>query len=465
MRLIRPADDFMILGETDASPIHIAALQIYDVPDERRAGFCRAVREHFARRLPATPLLCVRRGAPFGYDSDQWLDVDRCDLEYHVVEVDDGAPMAHAALTAFVEASTMQRLDPARPPFRAYAINRLADGGSALFLKVPHAFTDGIGFQSLVRLLTDPGPVPEYPPLARRAERPDPAPLWMLRSALRFRREAPLREARARARQEAERALEALRKDPAKKRARAPMIERFSGPTSARRSYEFTSLPLARFKDLGRALGGTVNDAFLTVAGGAMRNYLISIGALPDAPLVINSARSYRRPEHGDYGNRITAIRPHIGTHIADPIERLAAIRASMAVELERSRHDEILVDRDEIPFGPRKRRQRLAERTETGQRVLPGDLTLSNVPGPAEARWLAGYRQAGNYPAPILENGRFLNVTMRRNADMLDFGIMCDAAKLPEAARIRDCLLQSLEECERAAVAHAAAGPRGLQA
>ena len=105
------------------------------------------------------------------------------------------------------------------------------------------------------------------------------------------------------------------------------------------------------------------------------------------------------------------------------------------------------------------------AGNTETGQRVLPGDLTLSNVPGPAQARWLAGYRQVGNYPAPILENGRFLNVTMRRNADMLDFGIMCDAAKLPEAARIRDCLLQSLEECERAAGAHAAAGPRGLQA
>ena len=38
----------------------------------------------------------------------------------------------------------------------------------------------------------------------------------------------------------------------------------------------------------------------------------------------------------------------------------------------------------------------------------------------PSEPRYLAGYRQVANYPTPILGNGRFLNVTMRRNADTL---------------------------------------------
>ena len=37
---------------------------------------------------------------------------------------------------------------------------------------------------------------------------------------------------------------------------------------------------------------------------------------------MINSARSYRRPEHGEFGNRIVALHPHLATHLADPLAR-----------------------------------------------------------------------------------------------------------------------------------------------
>src|SRR3546814_2570030 len=81
----------MILSETGASPMHVGALILLDVPDDRRDDFAVAIRRQFADRLPATPLLARLHRAPDGYDSDVWADIARADLETLVaVEPHDG---------------------------------------------------------------------------------------------------------------------------------------------------------------------------------------------------------------------------------------------------------------------------------------------------------------------------------------------------------------------------------------
>src|SRR3546814_7440830 len=74
------------------------------------------------------------------------------------------------------------------------------------------------------------------------------------------------------------------------------------------------------------------------------------------------------------------------------------------------------------------------------GKRLLPGNLTLSNVPGPADARSYAGFRQLHNYPVPIIGSGRFLNITSRRSGGNLDMGVIADAKRLPTSAALRRC-------------------------
>lgn len=463
MRPVRPADDFMIVAESDDAPMHIGSLQFYDVPAAEQAGFHGKVRAHLERRLPVTPLMSVRHPAPLRFDSDVWLDVASFDLAYHVSAAGDGKAMTRQDVYRFVEREVMRRLDPNRPPFRIFVMPRLVDehgvpAGSAVFMKVSHGFVDGIGFQSIVRLLTDDSAIPVYEPVRRRTERPAPAWWWLARSALRFVTDIPAERAAEKRRAEALAALAKLKNDPAMKRAKTPALKKLGAVTSNQRAFETLSLPIERFRAVGRQLGGTINDVFLAVGGGALRRFLMEVDDLPELPIVINSARSYRRPEHGEWGNRIVALHPHIGTSIADPVERFKAIQQSMAVELARSPHDEPLVDRAEVPYGPRKRREALSARVDSGARILPGNIALSNVPGPAERRYLAGYVQTANYPTPILGNGRFLNVTMRRNADMLDLGIMCDAAKVPDATRIKACLVDALAELESAARAVPAA-------
>jgi hypothetical protein len=171
---------------------------------------------------------------------------------------------------------------------------------------------------------------------------------------------------------------------------------------------------------------------------------LAEIDDLPASPLVVNSARSYRRPDHGPFGNRIVAQHPHLATDLSDPLDRLRAIQASMAAEMRRTGFDEALLDALDKPFGARDRRAMFAERTAVGRRVLPGNVTLSNVPGPTGERRIAGYRQLANYPVPIIGSGRFLNITSRRSGDNLDMGVIADPDKIADVAHIAALFLSA---------------------
>lgn len=441
VRRLRPDDHFMILSETDASPMHVGALIILDVLLDAQEGLAAVLRRQLADRLPATPLLVRLHEAPDGYDSDVWADIARADLETLVaVEPHDGA-WSEAELYDAVASLNMRRLDLSGPPFAAHVFEQLTAGGSAIYLKVHHSVADGIGFQAILGLLSDAAP----PATARFADARLPEPeKWCQRAEARFAAEADLRAAQAARRKEALAALEAFKDD----REPTPQLN-MSGPTSDRRRYTTISMPLARVKAAGAKLDATVNDIFLTLASTALRNYLIEIDDLPATPLVVNSARSYRRDAHGMFGNRIVALHPHLATHLRDPVERLRAIQASMASEMQRTGHDEALLDAAEKPFGARDRRAAFAERMAGGKRLLPGNLTLSNVPGPAEARSYAGFRQLHNYPVPIIGSGRFLNITSRRSGDNLDMGVIADAAKITDVGRIAALFTAALDELE----------------
>jgi diacylglycerol O-acyltransferase len=441
VRRLRPDDHFMILSETDASPMHVGALILLDVPADRQGDFAATIRRQFADRLPATPLLVRLHEAPDGYDSDVWADVARADLETLVATQPHDGAWTEADLYAAVAALNMRRLDLSGPPFAAHLFERLADGGSAIYLKMHHSVADGIGFQAVLGLLSDAAP----PATARFADARLPEPeKWHCKAEARFAAEEELRAAQSARRKEALAALEAYKDD----REPTPQLA-MSGPTSDTRRYATISLPVARVKAIGKALDATVNDIFLTLASTALRNFLMEIGDLPEGPLVINSARSYRRDEHGSFGNRIVALHPHLATHLADPVERLRAIQASMATEMARTAHDEALLDAAEKPYGARDRRAAFAERMAGGKRLLPGNLTLSNVPGPAEARSYAGFRQRHNYPVPIIGSGRFLNITSRRSGDNLDMGVIADAEKVADVGRIAGLFAAALDELE----------------
>jgi diacylglycerol O-acyltransferase / wax synthase len=419
VRRLRPDDHFMVLTETDASPMHVGALILLDVPQGDRAGLTVRFRRQLEQRLPGTPLLARLVEAPEDYDSPVWAELAGADLDAHVVEEsgDD--------LFAEVARLNLRRLDLSRPPFMAHVF----PAAGAVYFKMHHALADGIGFQEVLGRLSDAG----EPVEARLSDARVPAAKdWRALSEARFAAESVARDAQSAARKEALAALESYKG----LRAETPVLK-LTGPTSATRSYTTISLPVEPFKAAARALEATVNDLFLACASSALRDYLIEIDDLPGDPLVVNSARSYRRAEHGLFGNRIVAQHPNLATHLTDPIARLRAIQASMAAEMRRTVHDEALLDALEKPYGARDRKALFANRTSAGGRVLPGNLTLSNVPGPAGERSWCGYRQVHNHPVPIIGSGRFLNITSRRSGANLDMGVIADPEKIADVGRV----------------------------
>ena len=447
MNRLRPDDDYFLCLHSPATPMQIGALQLFDVPADGNEQFVADVRTHLARRIPATALARLRRSAPFHVDTDAWFTTETVDFDALVTVVPDEGELSTIEVHGHVARWVMEHLDPELPPFRIVIVPRVAGGQAAVFLTILHALADGVGFQSIVASLTDAGPEPESSaPPAVAADRIPTAPEWFVRAGVALAGDARQSRRQRRAQADAQTALDAYKRE--HRRAKTPKFE-LSGATSPSRSYDTLSLPLEQFRRIATALDGTVNDVFLTVGSGAVRAFLLSIDALPPDPIVVNAARSYRRAEHGDLGNRIVSLHPHLATDLADPVERFHAIRASMAAEVERSRLQEPLMDRPATPFAARRLRAQMAARVEGGGAVLPGNVSLSNVPGPPSPRYLAGYRMTASYPTPIIGSGRFLNITLRRYVDHLDLGIMTDAAKVPEAATIRVGVERALDELD----------------
>ena len=185
MERLRPEDDYFFRCESDDAPMHIGALQLYDASETRAGSFYEAVCERLGQRLPATPLSRVRRRAPREYDADIWCDVARVDLSRHVERV-DGA-LDRKGLLGLVERVSTERLDLERPPFHVHVIESAQGAGPALFLRVHHSVADGIGFQSLMALLTDATPDASPPAAAPlRDESPPGEQDWLAQSARRF---------------------------------------------------------------------------------------------------------------------------------------------------------------------------------------------------------------------------------------------------------------------------------------
>src|SRR3546814_12421492 len=121
-----------------------------------------------------------------------------------------------------------------------------------------HSVADGIGFQTILGLLSDAA----SPATARFVDARLPEPeKWRQRAEARFAAEEGLRTEQSARRKEALAALESFKDE----RAPTPQPQ-MSCPTSCERRYATIRLTLARVKAVGKAQGATVTDVFLPLA-------------------------------------------------------------------------------------------------------------------------------------------------------------------------------------------------------
>ncbi len=205
---------------------------------------------------------------------------------------------------------------------------------------------------------------------------------------------------------------------------------------------------LADYKTVKDSLGGTVNDAVLTVVAGALGDWLRSRGIRTDGvemrALVPVSVRS--KHEHNTLGNRLTAMRGPLPVYIQDPVARLPVVSRAMD-DLKSSKQAvgaaTLVAVNDIAP--PAMLAQ--ASRLQFSTRLF--NLLVTNIPGPQVPLYILGHKLQDLFPLAFLPTGHALAVAIMSYNGRVEYGLLGDFDALPDidliAAGIDESLAQLL--------------------
>ena len=140
-----------------------------------------------------------------------------------------------------------------------------------------------------------------------------------------------------------------------------------------------------------------------------------------------------------------------LGTDIADPAERLAHIRAATAAMKATLGSVKSIVPTDfpslGVPWVLEAFTLLVGKTSVKDHMPQAANLTISNVPGPQKALYMAGARMVGNYPTSIVIHGSALNITVQSYAGSLDFGLIADGQALPEVRELAEAITIAFDD------------------
>lgn len=432
---VAPLDAAWLLLESASTPMHVGALVEFTAPEDAPDDYLRSWLDAQRETTFAAPFNLVPTRGPV----PRLVAVDDVDLTHHVKLWGLPRPGGQRELGVLVSSLHSQQLDLRRPLWEVHVIDGLEEGRFALYYKVHHTLIDGVsGLRHFARCLsTDP------------ADRDTPL-LWevpRMSSGAAPRSGSRLGNARI--------GLGGLLR--ARKELTSGTIDGLRAPygvpdsplgakINGRRRFATQRYDLAQLKSLTRAAGCSLNDVVLYLCGSALRSYLGELGELPPESLTAGVPVSLREPGDERPGTSIGSLVVELGTHIADPLERLEAIRrsATSAKQHLRSMPHQSLALQTVLVNAPYIAGLALG----LGHRSpLPFSVGISNVPGPEGPLYFNGARLDALYPVSLLTQGNALNITCVSCDGWLNFGFIGARDALPHFQRLALAMGVALEE------------------
>jgi diacylglycerol O-acyltransferase len=450
-----PADSVFLMVETRDHPMHVGALELFVPPAGADRNDVRQMFQHMIDVDDVAPLFRQRArrtltsAGLWGWERD-----DAFDIEHHVRHTALPRPGRVLDLLALCSRLHGNLLDRHRPLWEASLIEGLADGRFAMYLKVHHAVADGVSALRLLQraLSEDPDQREMSPPWARQPHpQPQPTPhdqrdlTTALRSAL-----SVLGEAAGLPAALVKTVNRGIQEQPAPLSLSAPR-SMLNVPITGSRRFAAQSWPIERIRRVSKAADATVNDVLLAMCSGALRNYLLGLDALPDAPLIAMVPVSLHVDDHHrEGGNAVGVVMCNLATHLTDPAARLETINAAMVdgkAALAGMSSVQIVamsaLGMSPLALAPLLRVQNMLR--------PPFNLVISNVPGPRSSLYYNGARLDGLYPLSILVDGQALNITCTSYSDELAFGLTGCRRSVPHLQRLLGHLDDELQLLETA--------------
>jgi diacylglycerol O-acyltransferase / wax synthase len=465
---LNPLDASWLYTESRETPMHVGALMPFKLPKNARPDFLRRLMAEFrTHRQFEAPWNRKLKSSILKSPIHYWIEDDEIDLEAHLRHTALPFPGGERELGELIARMHSQPLDLSRPPWECTLIEGLEGDRFALYMKMHHSLIDGVsGMKLLQRLMS-----------ADAEKSLSMPPFWAtgLSSRASTRKGAepkPERDTQAPTFANAMAgAMEALRGQvgtvPQLLMAFGKMLRvtkdvdtdlripfgapgaTINGRVRSKRRFATQQFSLARMKALAEAAGCTLNDIVLAMCGGALRRFLEDSGDLPDAALTAGIPVSVRPKDDENTGNAITFIIATLGTDIEDPLERLAAISASVQAakshvqSLPRAAMSNYTI----ALMGPTI----LGLLTGLAGRTRPVfNITISNVPGPDKPLYFRGAELLANYPVSVVTHGQAINITCQSYAGHMDFGFTGCHSTLPHMQRIAVYTGEALDELEQ---------------
>lgn len=454
MKKLSATDQLFLWLEKRQQPMHVGGLQVFKYPKDAGPRYMRdlveQLHEYSSPEPPFSQCLVQKRGQYY------WQEDDQFDLDYHFRHAALPKPGRIRELLALVSNQHAHLLDRTRPLWEVHLIEGVKQRRFAIYSKVHHAVTDGVGAMRLTMnaLSTDP------------LERDQPA-LWaspLPHTHVRSNREiiaTLLKNAQITSKQafslpkvgvEILRSIRMAKKDEGYVSIFQAPQSVLNGRITAGRRFAAQAWSIERFKAVADAFDATLNDVVLAVCGSTIRNYLITYSSLPDQPLIAMVPVSLAlRDSSGQQGggNQITMVLANLGTHVADPATRMRIVKESMNHAKQRlsSMSREELVNYSAMVLAP----SLLHQVTGLAPKMQAYNVVISNVPGPRKTLYLNGAKLEGMYPVSIPIDRNVLNITLLSYEDKLEFGVIGCRRTLPHLQKMLDYLEYGITDLERA--------------
>ena len=490
MKQLSGLDATFLHLETAEMPMHVGALNVYELPAGFKGSFLPHLRRHMALRLQLLPVLRRRLWwMPLNLANPAWVDAEP-DLQYHVVSVKLPASAKQgdgmAELEAAVSRLHAQRLDRERPLWRFYLLEGLGPSASGLrrvglYSQFHHAAVDGQAAVAVAQVILDTTPegrTLEIRP-SRRSKTLRLGLGQMLRGALA--NEASqvagiIKKLPSTLGTLADAAGQALSRsallrgkgkgNAVSNLSLAPRTP-FNQSVTAGRAFAGVSLPLPQLKLLGRAHAATLNDIVLLICATALRRYLGQHASLPRKSLVAAVPVSLRAAGDTTATTQASMSLVSLGTHIPDLAKRLAHVKAATTAMKQAMGSVKSILPTDYPSIGVpwlMEAATKLYGKAKVAERIpLLANLVISNVPGPPVPLYLAGARMVSNFPTSIVMHGIGLNITVESYDRQMDFGLVADAQALPNVRALADAIRIAFNDLCLLDAPGAAAAPAGL--
>ncbi|HXZ63206.1 MAG TPA: wax ester/triacylglycerol synthase family O-acyltransferase [Streptosporangiaceae bacterium] len=460
MERLKPMDAQFVDAEDEDrhASFAIASIAVFEGPAPSHTEFCDAIEA----RLPLVPIYRRKlRTVPFRLGPPVWVDDPHFDLRYHVRQTAVPPPGGDQQLASLIARVMAQRLDRDFPLWEYWLVHGLAKGRWALISKVHHCMVDGVSGTDLYRVIFDLSPEPPPPPAAGTTPAPaEPTSVALVASAAADLVTRPARGALAlagaltRPRDTARQAAQTARAVARLAASAWPATESsLSGPIGRQRRYTWARASLADVKAIKSKLGGTVNDVVLAAISGGFRTLLLSRGEQPGPHMVPSLIPvSLRAPgEESIYDNRVSVVLANLPVHLAEPVDRLAAIRSEMSdlkSTREASAAEALMTLGKFTPFPLASLVVRLGYRLPQREIVT----VTTNVPGPQQPLYGLGRRLVEIIPYVPIATSLRTGVSIFSYSGQLTFGITGDYATTADIEVLARGIEDAIQELSDAA-------------